>query len=292
MKIRLSIIILISTLFAVITYLVCRNDFASVIVFLGIFAISLFLNKITSVNVAGATIGLITLIGTIIPVISTELDIKEIIRITEKEIIASYASIKSGFILSKNPLLYDKGVVINGVRWATRNVDKPGTFAKNPEDPGMFYQWNSNVGWSATDPPVSTDSSSWKNNWNGNNSIVWQTANNVCPSGWRLPTREEFQSLIDAGSVWSNNPKGRFFGSDSNTLFLPLFGVLSNGDGFLLKDEMTVSGKYYELPTYYWGNNNVLYIERDKNSGPCCAAVLIQKTSYHGYGFLVRCIAE
>ena len=38
------------------------------------------------------------------------------------------------------------GVVINGVRWATRNVDKPGTFAANPEDAGMLYQWNRKVG--------------------------------------------------------------------------------------------------------------------------------------------------
>ena len=34
------------------------------------------------------------------------------------------------------------GVLINGVCWATRNVDAPGTFAENPEDPGMMYQWN------------------------------------------------------------------------------------------------------------------------------------------------------
>jgi len=27
----------------------------------------------------------------------------------------------------------EKGVVINGVKWATRNVDKPGTFAANNE---------------------------------------------------------------------------------------------------------------------------------------------------------------
>ena len=30
------------------------------------------------------------------------------------------------------------GVEINGLMWATRNVDKPGTFAENPEDFGMF----------------------------------------------------------------------------------------------------------------------------------------------------------
>ena len=39
-----------------------------------------------------------------------------------------------------NPLTHDEGVVINGVRWATRNVDMPGTFAPTPESFGMHYQ--------------------------------------------------------------------------------------------------------------------------------------------------------
>jgi len=37
-----------------------------------------------------------------------------------------------------SPNQIDEGVVINGIRWATRNVDAPGTFVDNPEDAGMF----------------------------------------------------------------------------------------------------------------------------------------------------------
>ncbi|MDR1197516.1 MAG: hypothetical protein LBK94_00690, partial [Prevotellaceae bacterium] len=44
----------------------------------------------------------------------------------------------------------DKSVTINGVKWAACNVDAPGTFAANPEDAGMFYQWNRKVPWSST----------------------------------------------------------------------------------------------------------------------------------------------
>jgi len=29
-------------------------------------------------------------------------------------------------------------------------VAAPGSFATNPEDPGMFYQWNRKTGWPAT----------------------------------------------------------------------------------------------------------------------------------------------
>jgi len=43
--------------------------------------------------------------------------------------------------LSNDPYT-DAGVIINGIKWATRNVDMPGTFAANPEDAGMFYQWD------------------------------------------------------------------------------------------------------------------------------------------------------
>jgi len=46
-------------------------------------------------------------------------------------------------------LTTDTGVVINGVRWATRNVDAPGTFAFSPYEPGMLYQWNRRMGWLA-----------------------------------------------------------------------------------------------------------------------------------------------
>ena len=31
----------------------------------------------------------------------------------------------------------DPGVMINGIKWATRNIDEPGTFADNPEDVGI-----------------------------------------------------------------------------------------------------------------------------------------------------------
>ncbi len=45
-------------------------------------------------------------------------------------------------------------VLINGVLWATRNVDAPGTFAASPESTGMFYQWNSRIAWSASGEKV------------------------------------------------------------------------------------------------------------------------------------------
>ena len=51
---------------------------------------------------------------------------------------------------SRNSSTSDRGVVINGVKWATRNLDQPGTFAAKPEDSGMFYQWNRKKAWTVT----------------------------------------------------------------------------------------------------------------------------------------------
>jgi len=115
----------------------------------------------------------------------------------------------------------DKGVEINGVIWATRNVNAPGTFVANSEDAGMFYQWNSNVGWTAAGVP-SDGTSVWNKYWNGNGAETWETANNVCPTGWHIPTKEEFESLIAAGGKWTAEPaNGYRFGSGDNSVFFP-----------------------------------------------------------------------
>ena len=96
----------------------------------------------------------------------------------------------------------DQGVVINGVKWATRNVDAPGTFAANSEDAGMFYQWNSKIGWSSTDPMInSSGGSTWNNS--DPTGDTWETTNDPSPKGWHIPTLAEIQTLLD-------NKKQRF----------------------------------------------------------------------------------
>jgi uncharacterized protein (TIGR02145 family) len=129
----------------------------------------------------------------------------------------------------------DDGVLINGIVWATRNVDAPGTFAATPESPGMFYQWNRKVGWSATDPLVNSDGGT---TWNSStpNGTEWEKVNDPCPSGWRVPTHDEQVSLLNSGSSWTtqNGVTGRVFGSGSNTLFLPAAGYRHYSVGTLL----------------------------------------------------------
>ena len=158
----------------------------------------------------------------------------------------------------------ETGVNINGVIWATRNVGAPNTFVDHPEDFGMLYQWNSTVGWSATDPLVSSNGSSWNSNWKGNggNGVTWD--NNVCPTGWRVPTPEEFISLADAADEWTteNGVKGYRFTNGDNSIFLPAAG----GRDFLTSN----SGGAGEIGCYW--HNLSWYIEVQQK-------MVVQKTT-------------
>ena len=147
------------------------------------------------------------------------------------------------------------GVEINGIIWAKYNVDAPNTFTKNPEDAGMFYQWNRNVGLSSTNPLVSTDGSPWTLVWNGNTATMWEETNNVCPKGWRVPTNAELTNLVNAGSYWGteNGVNGRIFGNGKNTIFLPAANA-RNGyqDGTFITT--ADQGMYWSSRSGYFGH--------------------------------------
>jgi uncharacterized protein (TIGR02145 family) len=140
-----------------------------------------------------------------------------------------------------------RGVEINGVRWATRNVDAPGTFTANPQSAGMFYQWNRATGWSAINPMINSNGDNvWDNSAPTGNE--WENANDPCPQGWRVPTSAELQSLTNAKQKWATvgSVNGMLFGTAPNLIFLPAAGYRnSEGDGLL-----THNGSY----GYYWSN--------------------------------------
>ncbi|MDE7073968.1 MAG: hypothetical protein K2O69_02790, partial [Odoribacter sp.] len=118
--------------------------------------------------------------------------------------------------------------MINGVYWARSNVDRPGTFAATPETNGMYYEWG------------------YKNKFSPNFTIVdshikglrdeyWKAANDPCPVGWRVPTAEEQELLLDKTKVTSiitqqNGINGRIFTDNAtgNSIFLPTCDSLSD----------------------------------------------------------------
>ena len=128
------------------------------------------------------------------------------------------------------PVIPEVGVLINGVVWASRNVDAPGTFAATPESPGMFYQWNCKVGWRSSIPVKNSKGDA---KWNSSAAIytTWRESCDPSPAGWRLPTRAELEKLLETAKVdskWTirNGVNGRKF-TDKTTgasIFLPAAG--------------------------------------------------------------------
>ncbi|MDR1698756.1 MAG: hypothetical protein LBR75_02900 [Prevotellaceae bacterium] len=180
------------------------------------------------------------------------------------------------------------GVLINGVKWACTNIDAPGTFAANPEDAGMLYQWNRKVGWSATEPLVNSDGGTvWdSSNPAGSN---WEAANDPSPTGWRIPTQAELEALFDYDKVeymfaTVNNVHGWKFTDKAtgNSIFLPIAGIRDLADGTFNGSEKTyglywsstgILNHYAYGVQFYGGSSEVLGIERN-------------------YGMSVRCVAK
>ena len=135
------------------------------------------------------------------------------------------------------------GVIINDIRWATRNVRTPGTFAPNPAHSGGFF--------------------------------TFEEAQNACPEGWRLPTYEELQSLVNTDSREITN--GRLFGSEDSQIFLQAAGffnrgVLSNGG----------------LGGYFWGSTSGFSFRNGHFFRSTNSSVTNLNREYR---FNVRCVA-
>jgi len=174
-------------------------------------------------------------------------------------------------------------IMINGVCWATCNVDMPGTFVSQPSDAGMFYQWGSNVGWSSTDPLIASDGI---NTWRSlcESGSVWLPQKDPCPAGWRVPTYQELYSLSGSNGYWGilNGINGRFFGEGQ--LFLPIVGTRGRLDGELSYDASTRG--FYWSSTYSSGTHAYdLYLLLITNS-------IGISTNYRDFGMSIRCVSE
>ena len=142
----------------------------------------------------------------------------------------------------------ETGVVINGVKWATRNVDKPGTFAATPESVGMFYQWNRKVAY-----PTTGNITNWDNTVPEGDE-PWLKANDPSPSGWRVPFVVEFEALLKQDKVeqeWitQKGVNGRKFTDKATgkSIFLPAVGYLDYNLSF---NAAGVSGNYWGSTPY------------------------------------------
>jgi len=158
-----------------------------------------------------------------------------------------------------------------------------GKFVTNT-DPFSSYDWRT--------PQIYT---LWYNN--------GKTANDPCPTGWRVPSHAEWQSIFDPNinSVIYIPPAGRFMTGSGNywkwngngwivspdgiangtiTLFLPAAGTRENNNGTL-----------HNVRSHgiYWHNDNISLA----TGFFLRSTELIMSSSYNrGPGLSVRCVAE
>jgi hypothetical protein len=148
----------------------------------------------------------------------------------------------------------DKGVIINGIKWATCNIDTPGTFVAKPEDAGKFFQWNRKTAW-----PTTGSVSSWDTNCA---SSKWEKTNDPSPVGWHVPTLDEIKTLFETNrvsNIWTtvNGVAGRKFIDNitGNSIFLPAAGKRGcyfeqKGDPCEFSGELNDVGEF----GYYWSS--------------------------------------
>ena len=197
-----------------------------------------------------------------------------------------YGAVKP-FYTKKEGGSEEVGIVVNGLTWATRNVDKPGTFTKNPEDVGMLYQWNRNIGWTAVDP---MENNSGGKIWDKTlpPGSTWESNNDPCPPGWRVPTKADFESFTKEGHFYSslNQVNGRYFGNKEQKVFLP-FCKRRDSNG-------TLGGGVLE--GRYWSSTNASsqnsYFFYQDNSGTNSSWVNINSGADKRYGYPIRCVKE
>ena len=178
-----------------------------------------------------------------------------------------------------------EGVLINGVRWATRNVDAPGTFARNREDAGMYYRWNRRKG------HIDGKYNDWDNMNPGG--TTWEKINDPSPKGWRIPTADELRALCDTTKVkiqtgTLNGVNVRIFTdiASGKYIVLPAAGSLPINSGKGIEGRYWSNTRYNSETSFAISlqlNNKSKYYSNDKTE--VCRA-------YRSKGYSIRCVLE
>ena len=142
----------------------------------------------------------------------------------------------------------------SGLKWATCNVG-----ASSPEDYGDYYAWGETATKSDYSSSTSTTYGKQMSSIAGN--PTWDVACNKWGSPWRLPTKAEFQELID-NCTWEWTTQNGINGykvtskKNGNSIFLPAAGWRygtssrdqgSGGDYWSATPDESSAGNAYSL---------------------------------------------
>lgn len=175
----------------------------------------------------------------------------------------SQKPIVTGDYVDEYGINHGQGIEINGYIWAPVNCGYKAATENSKGYPyGKLYQWGRKYGqgysldydetgitWATSDlalDELQTESASlfvftnWApfsydgNMWNNNTETEPQkTKYDPCPNGWRVPTKDEFKTLVANGYVWGNDNEivgGWFYtddNNDGNAVFLPASGKVN-----------------------------------------------------------------
>jgi uncharacterized protein (TIGR02145 family) len=202
-----------------------------------------------------------------------------------------------------------QGIKVGTVCWAPVNVGNTGKWDENPDSYGGMFQFNRAQAWHPTDPAAGVVISGWPTPIDENGD--WdETSNPVCPTGWRLPTKAEFQALDTQsggsgvatenantnGGTWvaagarGNAVAGRFYGPSHATCSLP-----DNMDGCIF---LPASGfRVFTAGALTNQGTNGVYWSSVQSSATNGYSLSFYSTSGHparsndtAYGLTLRCV--
>lgn len=189
-----------------------------------------------------------------------------------------YGEVISFTTIAQAPVV---GVVIGGVTWAPSNLDLPGTFADTQASAGKLYQWNRDTGWNT--------SGSYIVGWNTTGSIssLWSSSYDPSPSGWRLPTAQELQTLVKyyKGYEYRDGVMGHTFSDGNAEIFLPVPGWRFYLNQGMLTGGASVNG----IQSFYWSSEESSTEQAHSLSLYKDGAIMSKM--YKAAGGSIRCVA-
>jgi uncharacterized protein (TIGR02145 family) len=170
----------------------------------------------------------------------------------------------------------------NGDGYKTTSNNGANGFAAAPTGP-LAADANSGVvsGWSTTGASNTS--------WNVTELSPIKTGSDPCPTGFRVPTSTEWQSIYtgswqDIGSSFVDSPTNYSTGKLINgKLYLPYTGIRNSADGQLLQRGLT---GYYWTSTVHSNNTNVYGVRLVSSFANVPSSVL------RLYAFAVRCVKQ
>ena len=166
----------------------------------------------------------------------------------------------------------------SGLKWATYNVG-----ASSPEQTGLYFAWGETTGYTADDATSGVRSFTQNEYKAGpaasistNLTLVHDAAHINMGGDWRMPTKDEYQELIDnCDTMWTDDyngtgVKGRVFTSKVNgkLVFFPVAGTCGDSEIYNLGE----IGYYWStswnssISSWYFNVNSYdQYITRDNS---------------------------